>query len=225
MAMAYLGDFIRLEFDGTYLLQYCFYDDICFYVCVDRKAEYETIGAHKCTFCMFSVIYQIHAFGYAGMYLFWNANCLLGICIRIYERRKKRTIDRYVHPVLITDIDATIYVDFYATAYIDARFKKEMGGDRYQLHVPNFDNNMIWVTYDNNPATDQIVYTSYQILYGIPAGFGISCCYPEFILENFEALESKYICIPKGCEIDLLCQTYELEEITGGLNAVCYRLR
>ena len=73
--------------------------------------------------------------------------------------------------------------------------------------------------------TDQIVYTSYQILYGIPAGFGISCCYPDFILENFDTLQSKYICVPRECEIDLLCQTYGLEEIAGGLNAVCYRLR
>jgi len=92
-------------------------------------------------------------------------------------------------------------------------------------NVPNFDNDVIWVTYDNDSETDQTVVTSYQILYGIPTGFGISCCYPEYILDNFETLQSKYICVSRGGNIDLLCQTYGLEEITSGLNAVCYRLR
>ena len=144
---------------------------------------------------------QIVACSIAFLYLFYNINVDdpdFKICFR--------------NDALVEEIQRT-EADFHRTMQLEAK------------DVPNFDNNMIWVTYDNNPATDQMVYTSYQILYGIPAGFGISCCYPEFILENFEELESKYICVPKGCEIDLLCQTYELEEITEGLNAVCYQLR
>jgi len=62
-------------------------------------------------------------------------------------------------------------------------------------------------------------------LYGIPAGFGISCCERDFVLANFEELQSKYICTPVGGEVDELCQQKELEVITSGMNAVCYQLR
>jgi len=91
--------------------------------------------------------------------------------------------------------------------------------------VPTYDNDVIWVTYDYDISTEEQIVTNYQILYGIPAGFGISCCERDFVLANFEELQSKYICTPVGGEVDELCQQKGLEVITSGMNAVCYQLR
>ena len=94
-----------------------------------------------------------------------------------------------------------------------------------QDKVPNYENDVIWVTYDYDCQTEAQIITSYQILYGLPAGFGISCCERDFILENFDDLRCKYICTPIGGYIDAVCQANDLVEITRGMNAVCYQLR
>ena len=65
----------------------------------------------------------------------------------------------------------------------------------------------------------------YQILYGIPAGFGINCCYQDYIIENFDSLQCKYIFTLAGGEIDEICKEHGLEVITEGLNGICYKLR
>ena len=92
-------------------------------------------------------------------------------------------------------------------------------------HVPNYDNDVIWVTYDYHAENGQQIITDYQILYGIPVGFGINCCYPDFILENFDSLQCKYICVPVDGNIDAVCKEKGLEVITQGMNAICYQLR
>lgn len=91
--------------------------------------------------------------------------------------------------------------------------------------VPNYDNDVIWVTSDYHAQTGELIITDYQILYGIPAGFGINCCYYDFILEQFDSLQCKYICVPVGGAVDALCSERGLEVITQGMNAICYQLR
>lgn len=92
-------------------------------------------------------------------------------------------------------------------------------------NVPNYDNDVIWVTSDYHAETGELIITDYQILYGIPAGFGINCCYYDFILEEFDSLQCKYICVPVGGAVDVLCSERGLEVITQGMNAICYQLR
>ena len=89
--------------------------------------------------------------------------------------------------------------------------------------TPNYNNTVIWVFADN--VEEEQVITDWQLLYGLPKGFGISCSYNEFILENFEELQSKYILIPKGSEIEKICIDKDLKEITSGLDSVMYQLR
>lgn len=120
--------------------------------------------------------------------------------------------NRFRNDELVAEIERTEQ-DFHEKLELDTQ------------NVPNYDNDVIWVTYDYDAATGQQIITDYQILYGIPSGFGISCCYYDFILENFDALQSKYICTPAGGDIDVLCQERGLEVITQGMNAICYQLR
>lgn len=136
----------------------------------------------------------------------------------------------FVYLYFVMAVDAYDYQNRFRNAELVAEMECTEADFHEKLtlnmeNVPNYDNDVIWVTYDYDLDTGEHIVTDYQILYGIPAGFGISCCYRDFILENFESLQSKYICVPVGGEIDELCQAYELEIITQGMNAVCYQLR
>ena len=91
--------------------------------------------------------------------------------------------------------------------------------------VPSYDNDVIWVVYDFDAETGEQSMVDYQILYGIPAGFGINCCYQDYIIENFDSLQCKYIFTLAGGEIDEICKEHGLEVITEGLNGICYKLR
>lgn len=68
---------------------------------------------------------------------------------------------------------------------------------------PNYGNVIIWVLgdmVDGQPAT-----TEWQFLYALPAGFGISCCTYDYVMEHFTSLQSKYIYVVSGGEIERQC--------------------
>lgn len=66
--------------------------------------------------------------------------------------------------------------------------------------VPSFDNVVIWVVSDRVDGTEKMV--NWQALYGLPAGYGISCCQGAFCLENLEQLQSKYLLTIPGGSLD-----------------------
>lgn len=104
-------------------------------------------------------------------------------------------------------------------------FDKELSLNRSE--VPNYDNVVIWVFSDTveKDGAQKSVLTDWQILYGLPEGFGVSCCYDTYILENFDALKSKYITIPVGGQIQALCEEKGLR-LLGQDESVCvYELR
>ncbi|MCD8379214.1 MAG: hypothetical protein LUC95_02560 [Lachnospiraceae bacterium] len=91
--------------------------------------------------------------------------------------------------------------------------------------VPSYDNDVIWVAADYSTDGEEWLVTDYQILYSLPAGFGISCCYADYITVSFDTLQSKYLCTVAGGTIDALCQEKGLPVVAEGLNAVIYQLR
>lgn len=70
--------------------------------------------------------------------------------------------------------------------------------------TPNYDNVVIWVFGDT--AEGKSVNTRWQLLYGLPAGFGISCCMPDYVAEHFDSLESRYLLVTEGGAIDGMCR-------------------
>ncbi len=88
--------------------------------------------------------------------------------------------------------------------------------------VPNYDNVVIWVFADSveNAGQTRNVLTDWQILYGLPEGFGVSCCYDTYVLENFDTLKSKYITIPVGGSVQQLCAEKGLR-LLGQDSSVC----
>lgn len=88
--------------------------------------------------------------------------------------------------------------------------------------VPGFENVMIW-TFSDEVAGAQKV-TTWQYLYALPEGFGISCCRGDYVLQNFDNLQSKYLAVVPGGTIEELCVEKGLEEIGVAEGMVVYEL-
>ena len=88
-------------------------------------------------------------------------------------------------------------------------------------NVPNYENVVIWVFRDTVDGV--ALNTQWQLLYALPEGFGISCCMPEYVLEHFENLQSRYLCVTPGGAIEDRCVQAGYEKIVEKENAVLYR--
>jgi len=64
--------------------------------------------------------------------------------------------------------------------------------------LPSYENVCIWVFTDGKMA-------DWQILYSLPKGFGISCCFDYYVEENFATLQSRYVATPMGGDVEKLC--------------------
>ena len=87
--------------------------------------------------------------------------------------------------------------------------------------VPNYDNVVIWTFGDTTPAGNQNL--KWQLLYGTPEGFGISCCEREYILEHLTELQSRYLATVSGGEIDEMCREAGYEELGRDADMVLYQ--
>ena len=87
-------------------------------------------------------------------------------------------------------------------------------------NVPSYRNVIIWNLGDVTAEGHQ--YLKWQLLYGIPEGFGVSCCERAYILEHLTELQSKYIATVSGGEIDELCSAEGYEEIGRDADMVLY---
>ena len=64
---------------------------------------------------------------------------------------------------------------------------------------PTYENTVIW-TYGDGPDC-------WQLLYDLRSGMGISCCMSDYVIENFNSLQSGYIAAPAGGEIEILLES------------------
>ena len=88
--------------------------------------------------------------------------------------------------------------------------------------TPNFDNVMIWVFSDRVEEVTEL--TPYQMLYQLPEGFGISCCYADYVEKNLGQLNSKYLAVAAGGRIDAMCTQQNLRELGRDQGMVVYEL-
>lgn len=87
--------------------------------------------------------------------------------------------------------------------------------------TPNFDNVVIWVF--NDTVSGETENTFWQMLYGLPEGFGISCCMPDYVLENMESLQSKYLCVMPGGPVEAACVGAGYEKIAESKDMVLFQ--
>lgn len=99
----------------------------------------------------------------------------------------------------------------YQTPYVEAERQAQVEDWRLRFDgaltltretVPNYDNVVIWV-FNEQSAEGQTM--KWQLLYALPEGFGISCCQKDFVLQNFDALNSRYIVAQAGAEVAQRC--------------------
>ncbi len=77
--------------------------------------------------------------------------------------------------------------------------------------VPSFDNVVIWTLSDNVNGKDTM--TEWQLLYAVPAGYGINCCSGGYVQTNFDTLKSRYLAVPAGGALDERCQEAKKAEV------------
>lgn len=87
--------------------------------------------------------------------------------------------------------------------------------------VPGYENVMIWVF--NDTADGEGILGKWQILYSLPDGMGISCCYGDYIVDNFTELNSRYMMTPVGGRVEAMCQEAGMEEIGRVGDTVVYQ--
>lgn len=93
--------------------------------------------------------------------------------------------------------------------------------------VPNFDNVVIW-TFNDVPADSGeqgAVLTDWQVLYALPPGWGVSCCYREYVEEHLEELQSLYLAIPVNGRLQERCEELGMEQIGQDGRVCIYRTR
>lgn len=139
------------------------------------------------------------------------------LCVYLYIMKATNPIDYqicFATPERVTKVEVW-----------EETFKEEFALN--EVGVPNYDNVIIWVFSDivSMDGREESVLTDWQVLYSVPAGFGISCCYDEYVLENFDSLKSKYIAIPVGGAVQAKCEAEGLQ-LLGQDESVCvYALR
>lgn len=115
-----------------------------------------------------------------------------------------KAVDPYDYQVPFVQEDRRVQIDAVTESLKDKMILET--GD-----VPNFQNSIIWVL--NDELSDGYHSSRWQAFYGIPKGFGISCCYPDFVTEHFDTLQSRYIALPTLGKLDERCKEAGYEEL------------
>lgn len=85
----------------------------------------------------------------------------------------------------------------------------------------SFDNVVIWVFSDKISGETQ--NTHWQLLYGLPEGAGISCCMSEYVLENIETLQGRYLAVAPGGFVETACMEAGFTKLAEDEELVLFR--
>lgn len=115
-----------------------------------------------------------------------------------------KAIDPYDYQVPYRNEERVAMVEEWRTAF-DQQLVLQMEA------VPRYDNVAIWTFSDETP--EGVRKLDWQLLYALPKGFGISCCYSEYVTEHFQELRSRYLAAPAGGKIDDMCYQAGFREV------------
>ena len=99
-------------------------------------------------------------------------------------------------------------------------FEKEL--QLTEKNVPNYQNVVIWPFDDEGESGRPLPW---QMLYGLPEGWGISCCRQEYVIQNLEDLQCRYMVSLTGGQLDALCKDAGYTEIHRDEEMVLYELK
>lgn len=84
-----------------------------------------------------------------------------------------------------------------------------------------YDNTIIWAFIDY--YDDRQIVMDFSGLYAVPAESGISCCFPDYIIANFDNLKSRYIMADSRGKIAALCAEKGLKVVGEHENVIMYQ--
>lgn len=82
--------------------------------------------------------------------------------------------------------------------------------------APNYGNVVAWVAGEEREVP-------WKVLFALPEGIGISCCLPQYMEENIDGLNSRYVITASGGQTDLLCQEKGMAVLLREESFVLYR--
>lgn len=115
------------------------------------------------------------------------------------------------------------YIDMARQEQVeDWRMRFEETLELTEIDVPNYDNVVIWV-FDEQSEEGETM--KWQLLYSLPRGFGINCCQKDFVLQNFDTLNSRYIVAQQGAQVAVRCENAGYRKLSGDDDIVLYSRR
>lgn len=139
---------------------------------------------------------------------FKKAMVLGALCIFLYYI-KGMTLPEYQIPFQTAERTEQL-------AYWEEVFEEKL--ELCTENAPNYDNVVIWVFEDTVDGKSKL--TDWQVLYELPVGFGISCCYDTYVIDNFDNLQSKYAAVPVNGTIAQMCEVAG-KVLVGADESVC----
>ena len=100
-------------------------------------------------------------------------------------------------------------VEYWQNRFVDRKI--------YVTDELSYDNTCVWV------LTDDGEITNHKELYALPSGMGISCCTDEYVINNIDALKSRYIATIVEGSIDYQCKQRSYTEVGRTENVVIYQ--
>lgn len=88
--------------------------------------------------------------------------------------------------------------------------------------APGYENSVIWLLRDQGQEETENV--KWQLLYALPKGFGISCCDRDYVMEHLTELQSRYIAVLAGGEVDAGCHEAGFTELNRDEDMALYRI-
>ena len=137
--------------------------------------------------------------------------CLIGMLLIVFLIRGSLIPTDYDAP--IDNVNARETVDFWKDAFKENDVKPAKG--------IGYENTVDWVFIDY--VDDKQVVTEYTGLYALEKGMGISCCSPDYVLDNFDSLQSRYIFTYDKALVSQKCEEYNYKIVAKYGNSVMYQ--
>ena len=88
-------------------------------------------------------------------------------------------------------------------------------------NAPSYENTVIWTFSDR--VNGNVCHMDWQPILAMPAGMGISCCQVEYIENNWDTLQSRYIITDDGGQVSSMCKDAGYEVIAEYDGTVLYQ--
>lgn len=88
-------------------------------------------------------------------------------------------------------------------------------------YAPSYENTVIWTFSDR--VDGNVCHMDWQPILAMPAGMGISCCQVEYIENNWDTLQSRYIITDDGGQVSSMCEDAGYEIIAEYDGTILYQ--